>query len=68
MENIVLYSNECPKCKVLKIKLDQKDINYKETRNFEELSEKGFKSLPILKINEEFMDFAEAYKWVQELK
>mgnify|MGYP004632778289 CR=1 FL=1 len=68
MENIVLYSNECPKCKVLKIKLDQKDVSYKETENFEELSEKGFKSLPVLKINEEFMDFAKAYKWVQELK
>ena len=65
MEEIILYSNGCPKCMVLKSKLQAKNINFKESDNLEELVQRGFKSLPVLKV-ETYKNFTEANAWVNE--
>ena len=64
---MVLYSNNCPKCNVLKMKLDQKKIQYTTSDDFSTLIEKGFMSMPILEVDGEFMEFANAVKYVNEL-
>ena len=64
-ENITLYSNGCPKCNVLKAKLSAKNIAFTESDNLQLLAEKGFQSLPVLKIDEDkYLNFFDANNWV----
>jgi glutaredoxin len=62
-----LYSNGCPKCKVLKAKLEQKNISFEESDDLNFLIEKGFMSIPVLEVDGEFLDFASAVKYVNEM-
>ena len=72
MEKIVLYSTNCPKCRVITKKLAQKNIDFTEIdckadRTYiEMLSGKGFKSMPVLQVGEEFFDFMQANRWIGE--
>lgn len=62
--NIILYSNNCPKCKILKSKLALKNIKYDEVNDIDLMIAKGFSSMPILEIDGETMDFTTANKWI----
>ena len=42
-QHIILYEHGCPRCKVLKTKLDQKGIQYESVNDIELMKEKGFK-------------------------
>lgn len=66
MENkeIIFYTTHCPKCSVLKKKLESKGIVFLETDNITELIEKGIKEAPVLKIEDNFLTFSDAIKWV----
>lgn len=64
METLILYSNGCPKCKVIKSKLEAKNIKFSESSNIEELTSLGIQSLPILKVGDEFLNFVDANTWV----
>lgn len=61
---VIFYSTNCPKCKVLMTKMKQKGINYKEINDIEFMLSKGIKSAPALEINGIIMDFIESVKWV----
>ena len=63
---VILYSTGCPKCRVLKTKLDKKNINYIENNDVEEMLELGFDLLPVLKVDNDIMNFTEAIKWIGE--
>ncbi len=63
-ESIMLYSNGCPKCNVIKNKLNAKNVSYVENNNVEELVSLGIQTLPVLKVGNEFLSFAEANAWV----
>ena len=63
-KNIKIYSNGCPKCRVLEAKLGAKNIAYDKIQNIEELSEKGFNSLPVLVVGDEYLNFVKANDWV----
>lgn len=66
-EKVILYSTEvCPRCKIIKQKLKQKGIEYIEVRDLEELIEKGFSTVPMLKVGNEFMDFYKGNKWIND--
>lgn len=67
MKNIVLFSSGCPKCKVLKQKLDDRKIEYEVSEDFDELIEQNLQTVPVLKINGEYYQFGEAIKVVNEL-
>jgi len=64
ISKIILFSNNCPKCKILKTKLDQKQITYEECNDVDIMIENGFLSMPMLQVNGENMNFNEAIKWV----
>lgn len=64
---IVLYSkNNCPKCKILKEKLSMKNIEFVEQFKLDNIIERGFKFTPVLQVEEEYMDYSMANKWVNE--
>ena len=64
--NVILYSTHCPKCKVLEMKLKQKNINYEEVTDIDLMQEKGFKSVPKIEVDGVVYDFKEAVDWIKE--
>ena len=61
---VILYSTNCPKCKVLEAKLRRKNIPFEYVNDIELMAEKGFLTVPKLEVNGEVLDFAEANKWI----
>jgi glutaredoxin len=66
--NVVLYSTNCPKCKVLEKKLDSIGIDYKIVTDEDLMISKGFSSAPMLEVDENIMDFGNAVRWAKEQK
>ena len=63
---IILYEHGCPRCKVLKMKLDQKNIQYETVNDIEVMKAKGFNEAPKLEIDGTVMGFKEAMDWIKE--
>lgn len=64
---MTLYSNGCPKCKVLKAKLDEKGLSYDTCDDVEVMRNKGFRSVPMLEVNDAVMDFNKAILYIKEI-
>ena len=67
--NIVIYTDGfCPRCKVLKTKLSNAGLEYKEINEFDEvdLERLGYEQLPVLNVDGEFFDYKEAIEFVNE--
>ena len=63
---VILYSTGCPKCQVLKSKLDSKNISYELFDNKDKMIDKGFTNVPILEVDGEIMDFKRAVEWINK--
>ena len=63
-EKVILYSTHCPRCKVLTLKLQQKNIQYVEINDVEQMKAKGFNEAPKLEVDGVIMNFKEAVDWV----
>ena len=61
---VIFYTIDCPKCKVLKTKLDQHKIPYVENHDLDEMTSLGLRSAPALKVDGKVMKFFDAVKWV----
>lgn len=63
---ITIYTtNTCPKCKILKKKLSDKNISFLEEQDVNKMIELDIMSVPKLQIdNGSLMDFEEAVQWV----
>lgn len=64
MSNITLYSTGCPRCNVLKKKLNEKNIAYEEFTDEEQMMSMGIESVPVLSVNGEMLDFIQANAWI----
>lgn len=62
--SIILYSTGCPKCKVLKSKLEDKGIEFVENNSVEEMTELGIAQVPVLSVCGALLDFKNAVTWV----
>ena len=62
---ITLYSTGCPNCNVLKMKLDNYNIEYNIENNMSKIVELGFRSAPILDVDGKLMTFVEAIQWLK---
>lgn len=65
MVKVILYQHGCPRCKVLKMKLDEKGIQYEEITDIEVMKEKGFQEAPKLEVDGVVMNFKEAVEWLK---
>lgn len=63
---ITLFSTNCPKCKILEQKLNQKKIIFEISDNVQEIIDQGFMTAPVLKVNDTYMDFGQAVKWIND--
>lgn len=66
MSKIILYEHGCPRCKVLKQKLDQKGIVYETVSDIEVMKAKGFTEAPKLEVDGLVIGFKEAVDWLKE--
>lgn len=63
---VTLYSTGCPKCKVLKMKLDSKNINYDTISDVNIIISKGINTVPVLEVDGNIMEFKTAVDWINE--
>lgn len=63
---VTMYSTHCPKCQVLEKKLQQKGIEYNVVTDTLEMGKMGIRSVPILSVNSELLDFKKAIEWVNK--
>jgi len=68
MSNVILYSTGCPKCKVLKMKLDRAGVSYTVEEDVEAMRKLGLLSAPALSVDGELMLFGDAVKWADGQK
>jgi len=62
--NIILYTIDCPRCKVLEKKLQQKEINYSICNDIKIMTEKNIQELPVLSIDGKLYQYKEAINWI----
>lgn len=67
MHTVIFYTIHCPACNVLKKKLDAKGIQYEEVTDRDLMIAKGFSSMPMLEIDGQVLNYADARKWVDAL-
>lgn len=65
---ITVYTKEgCPKCKILKMKLTEKNIPYTECQDVKKMIDMGFKSAPVMFVDDDYYSFSEAIQYVKGL-
>lgn len=65
---IKLYSTNCPKCKVLEVKLKNKNIEYDVCTDVDEMLAQGIKGAPALQLEDNtILNFSDAVRWVNEI-
>ena len=64
--NVVMYSTGCPKCKILKKKLDEKKVVYEEETDVEKMKSKGINRVPVLEVDGKLFAYSEAVKLVND--
>lgn len=67
---IVLYTIGCPKCDVLKEKLDKKGIHYITCTNLDEMKRLGIydKPFPMLRVDDNILNFHDAIEYINKWK
>lgn len=68
MNKIILFSTGCPKCNVLKQKLSTYSIDYTLETDMTEIIDAGLMTVPILKVDDKYLEFKEANDWLNEHK
>lgn len=61
---VTLYSTGCPKCHVLKTKLDSKNIPYQTVSDVDKMQELGITQVPVLGVDDKLLSFVDAVSWV----
>ena len=64
--NIVLYSTGCPKCSVLKKKLDEKNVEYSVETDENKMTKLGITTVPVLSVDGAYLSFTGAVQWLKE--
>lgn len=65
---ITFYTTNCPKCSVLKNKLDTKHITYDTCEDSSIMLQKGITSAPALEVDGKIFNFKDAIKFINDLE
>ena len=66
--NVILYSTNCPRCKILKSKLDDKEVTYSIVNDVDKMLNMGMTVVPVLEVDDVRMNFKEAINWINNDK
>ena len=61
---VILYSTNCPKCQVLKKKLDSKSVQYTVETSVDAMLSLGITQVPVRSVDGRLLSFAQANEWV----
>ena len=64
--NIILYTVDCPKCKVLEKKLNNANISFEICKDTKLMAEKNISKLPMLEVDGEMLTFKEAVDMINK--
>jgi glutaredoxin len=65
--DIIVYTTEaCGRCNILKDKIKKKNIDFKECQDINEMKKLGINAVPVLKLNDDFLDYKAAVRWINE--
>lgn len=67
MNQIVLYTTGCPKCKILEKKLKDKKVSFDVCNDVEEMKKNNITSVPVLNVSGKMLDFYNAVQYVNGL-
>lgn len=64
---VIIYTTDtCPRCKILKKKLESKEIPFSEIQDINELLKLNIDEVPIMKVDEKLYTFGDAVDWVNK--
>lgn len=61
---MILYSNNCPRCKILKTQLEDADIPFEVSSDFKKVIDAGLRTAPVLEVNGQMLTFDMAIKYI----
>lgn len=64
---VILYTTDCPKCKVLEKKLNTKNVSYDTIKDIGIMQSLGIFSSPCLSVDGKIFDFQQSINWVNEV-
>lgn len=65
-QKIILFSTGCPKCNVLKKKLNAAGIEYDEVNDVDAMNKLGIDSVPMLKVDDKLLSYIDAVKYIND--
>ena len=65
---ITLYTTHCPRCTVIEKKLQMAGLEYTVNDNPAAIMALGFKTAPILMVDDEIYQFKQASDWISDYK
>ena len=63
---IVLYSNHCPNCSILKAELQKAGIEYEECNDIDTMINMGLNEMPMLGVNGKLLTLQESISWIKK--
>ena len=67
MNEIKFYTIDCPACMALEKKLEAKGVVFTKINDIETLQSLNIEQFPVLEVNNEFLSYPKAVKWVNSL-
>lgn len=65
-DSIIIYSSAtCPKCKMLKMELHSRGIEFEDCQDIEKITSLGITHVPVMSINGQLFDFKSAVAWLK---
>ena len=64
--NIILYTVDCPKCKVLEKKLNNANISFEVCKDTKLMAERNISKLPMLEVDGKMLTFKEAVDMINK--
>lgn len=63
---IILYTTNCPRCKMLEMRLKMAKIEYKAINDINLMEQKGIVSAPCLEIDGMLKNYSDSMAWIME--
>ena len=65
---ITFYSTGCPRCKMLKQRLDSENIPYTVVNDIQAMKDRGIQTVPVLEVAGKLYNFSEAITSLPQIK
>jgi glutaredoxin len=64
---VIIYTTNCPQCKVLESLLKRSNIEFETCEDVDVMISKGMRSAPNLEVDGTIMNYQQALRWINEV-